>query len=487
MAGAGNQNQRSRRNIRREPPAADPTQLLGLLPGRRWFGSKDRALSSVEVVDEAVLDNGPPPLIATILSLAFEDGEEELYNVPLLVGASGSVRDGFEEAARLASLGTLLAHGTTLRGRAGNFRFAGPGLDPMSPPGSKSIRVVTAEQSNSSVVFDDAVILKLFRRLEVGPNPDLELSRFLTNEGFDGIPTHLGEIRYESDRELDLGIAQEYIPRGLGGWHEVQVHVNALYDAALPLTKARAIMEATQDLASDILEQLERLGELTAELHIVLAREGLDPEIGAEPIDSSDLKEWTERARDSFDLVRRADAAALSGLEDDIDEIIDALVSIREPGAKTRIHGDYHLGQVMLGERGWLILDLEGEPARALQERRAKRSPLQDVAGMLRSFSYASIAALFDRGHPTSKEWGRLEPWAQAWEDLARERFLRAYVRTSHEGAFLPGDQESIAAMLGFFEVDKALYELNYERGHRPGWMRIPQAGIRQAIDRRRS
>jgi len=134
--------------------------------------------------------------------------------------------------------------------------------------------------------------------------------------------------------------------------------------------------------------------------------------------------------------------------------------------------------------RGWLILDFEGEPARSLEERRAKHSPLKDAAGMVRSFAYAATAALYERTSPGESEWNRLEPWARAWEEAARERFLSAYLRTSHEGEFLPSDRGAVSALLDFFEIDKALYEIGYELSHRPEWVHVPLHGISRALER---
>jgi maltose alpha-D-glucosyltransferase/alpha-amylase len=168
----------------------------------------------------------------------------------------------------------------------------------------------------------------------------------------------------------------------------------------------------------------------------------------------------------------------------EIESRIDLLEGLPDAGLKTRIHGDLHLGQVMRVPRGWLITDFEGEPARPLEERRAKHSPLKDTAGMVRSFAYAATAALFERGGPGEPEWTRLEPWARAWEEAARDRFLGAYLRTSHEGHFLPTDRDAINVLLHFFEIDKALYEIGYELSHRPEWVRVPVHGISRALER---
>lgn len=460
--------------------------LLEFFPSRRWFGAKRRALRSAEVVDHARLSDGPPPLVTAIVALTFEDGEQAIYHLTLLVEDEGFFRDAFEDAGRLAVLGPLMAHGSTVRGQRGNFRFGGAGLDPLAPPGGESVRTMGAEQSNSSLVLDDEVIVKLFRRLEPGDNPEIELTRLLTNEGFSGIAVHLGEIRYETEDQpdIDLAIAQSYITDGRDGWDETTARLRDLYDEAHEVPDSGELRSDIEGRVVELLDQLERLGDTTAELHVLLAREELSPEISAEPIDAGDLKMWAERARESLNRVRRDHPDVFAQLPAGTETIIDRVHSVEEPGAKTRVHGDLHLGQVMLTPRGWMILDFEGEPARSLEERRLKESPLRDVAGMLRSFSYAATAAAFERAEPGSEHWSLLEAWARAWEELARERFLRAYLRTSHEGAFLPPDDRSLAVMLNFYELEKALYELSYERGHRPDWVRIPLAGISQTIEK---
>ncbi|MEA2508637.1 MAG: maltose alpha-D-glucosyltransferase / alpha-amylase, partial [Actinomycetota bacterium] len=158
------------------------------------------------------------------------------------------------------------------------------------------------------------------------------------------------------------------------------------------------------------------------------------------------------------------------------------LVKVTRAGFKTRVHGDYHLGQVLSSTRGWMIIDFEGEPARSLDERREKQSPLRDVAGMLRSLSYAASVSMIERTSFGTDEWNRLQPWADVWEDLARGRFLTAYLRRSHEGKFLPPNRSDLKAMLDAFEIDKALYEIGYERGNRPDWVKIPLHGLARIL-----
>jgi maltose alpha-D-glucosyltransferase / alpha-amylase len=210
-----------------------------------------------------------------------------------------------------------------------------------------------------------------------------------------------------------------------------------------------------------------------------------NPEIGRESATTQDLSGAAIHARyqlQSLDLER---VPALSPeIVRSINQRFKTLEKLGDPGSKTRIHGDYHLGQTLLGPRGWLILDFEGEPLRSLAERRSFQSPLRDVAGMLRSFSYAAYAALLERAEVDSDRWNQLEPWAAAFEELARNYFLQAYLRTSHEGDLLPHDREELGVLLDFFEIDKALYEIGYELGHRPDWVHIPARGIVDVIRR---
>ena len=469
--------------------------LIEFLPQQRWFGSKARTLESIVVRDHAVLEDGATggeSLVLALLDVTFTDGIEAIYQMPLLVSEKGDVRDAMEDVGRLSVFGRALARGETYKGDHGAFRFGGPGLDPLAPPGHGSVRAMGAEQSNSSIVMDDAVILKLIRRVEEGDNPELELNRFLTNEGFEFIPAQVGEIFYEEDRpegegaNIDLGIAQQFIGDATEGWSEALKHISALYDGISGVEDESTKRQYVETMASTLLEELAALGEVTAGLHILFGRgQEHDPEIARESAAPLDLSDWSMHARHALDALPKE---RVPGLTDEIIDAVDKRLSgieeLGDPGSKTRIHGDYHLGQTLLGPRGWLILDFEGEPLRSLEERRSLQSPLRDVAGMLRSFSYATYSALYERAEPESDRWTQLEPWAATFEGLAREYFLQAYLRASHEADLLPRDRDDLQLLLDFFELDKALYEVNYEIGHRPDWIRIPLRGIIDVIDR---
>ncbi|HWC14723.1 MAG TPA: hypothetical protein VG929_09015 [Actinomycetota bacterium] len=460
----------------------DTEGLRGYLSGQRWFGYKGEDAGDIELVDEVILSDGPPAFVLTIVSI--EVGGRTLhYQLPLLVEADGSPRDATADPDRLKLLGELMAHGDSIKGVNGVFHFGGPGLDPLAPPpGSDSVRIMGAEQSNTSIVLDQ-VILKFFRRLEIGINPDLELNRRLTSEGFENVPAQVGEITYETtlegdDAEIDLGIAQQFLTDGIDAWEYVLERLNALYDEVDPADAAEDQRFLVDERAGDLLNAIGELGDVIASMHVSLSRGDTDHEFAPEPMTPDDVDELADAIAASSER-----SGIVRDLRDRILERTHRLRELEDIGAKTRVHGDLHLGQVLTTPRGWMILDFEGEPLRSLEERRAKRSPLKDVAGMLRSFNYASVAALFARAEPASDEWARLEPWARCWEAIARERFLAGYLTRAHEGRFLPHDRDSFGALLDALELEKALYELAYEEGHRPDWVRIPLYGIKRTLE----
>ena len=467
----------------------DSDKLLGLMTGRRWFGGDHRGPQSARVLDHVVAEEGSPDLILALTEVTFADGSTDMYHLALLRYEDGGVADAVDDVDRLRRLGWLLAHGNSLKGEHGTFHFAGPGLDPMAPPGQQTARAIGSEQSNTSLVLDDDVIVKIFRRVEAGSNPDLELTRTLTNAGFEHIPAQVGEMYYEGTiadepLEVDLAIAQRFVTGATDGWEGLQRRVRELYDQVHDEDAREDTRFLTEQRASGTLDALEKLGDAIASMHIFLSHEEEGLDLTPDPIDPVDLKEWVVGASQSLRQLIDEGVTELAELEEPINNRLEAVLAVEDAGSAIRVHGDLHMGQVLSTSRGWLILDFEGEPARSLEERRTKQSPLKDVAGMLRSFGYASVSVLFERSEVDSEEWKRLESWGDAWEELARDRFIAAYHAKSHEGRFLPADRESFFALLDFFELDKALYEVGYERAHRPEWMRIPLRGIERILQR---
>jgi predicted trehalose synthase len=399
---------------------------------QRWFASKAREVGGANVLRHVTL-SADPPLHLEIVELRFSAGTHELYQ--LLPGAPGAVE----------ALGDLFGREAVADG----VSFHG-GLAP-----SGHIRAMGAEQSNTSIVFGEEQVLKVFRRIEPGINPELEMLRFLSMREFENIATLTGWYEYSGElMQATLGILQEFIGEARDGW------------------------ELALDDPLGILRRIPELGAATGRMHTVLASDSTDaafapeePSAEALALLTATIDEQIERA--FLDLP--GDNPALEPILGRGEEIRDRLQLMSHVGVGGRLirhHGDYHLGQTMLRDAGWVILDFEGEPARSLLDRRRKRSPLRDVAGMLRSFAYAASAFELLRGTPAP----------EGWEEKARGAFLDAYFEAV-DATLLPAGQAAISKLLAIFELEKAVYELRYELNNRPDWVPIPVAGIRRLLD----
>jgi maltokinase len=399
--------------------------------GQRWFASKSREVASVNVLAKVQLSESPA-LGLELVETRFQAGTHELYQ--LLPGDEGALR----------VIAGMLGSETSVDG----VSFHG-GLEPTG-----EIRPMGAEQSNSSIVFGEQQVLKVFRRIEPGVNPELEMLRFLSSRGFANIATLTGWYDYSGElMQATLGIMQEFIGEARDGW------------------------ELALDDPAGVLARIPDLGAATGEMHSVLASDTTDsafcpeePSAEALSLLTATIDEQIERA--FLDLPR--DNPALEPILGRGEEVRDRLQLMSHVGVGGRLirhHGDYHLGQTMLRDAGWVILDFEGEPARSLLERRRKRSPLRDVAGMLRSFAYAASASELLRGVPAP----------EGWEDAARTAFLEAYMETV-EPSLLPAGRPATEKLLAIFELEKAVYELRYELNNRPDWVPIPVAGIARLL-----
>ncbi len=328
---------------------------------------------------------------------------------------------------------------------------------------AERVRPVSAEQSNTSLVYDDRIILKVFRRLAEGANPDVDVTTALAAAGFAHVARPVASWRVEG---VDLAFAQQFLAGGSEGW-------------ALALTSLRDFYNGDNDdpaeAGGDFAGEARRLGSMTARMHLAMAEA-----FGIE-------RAWL--AEGAFgelidDVARRLDAATSilgNDLAGDAASLLDRLRAVPDPGPALRVHGDYHLGQVMRTDTGWYVLDFEGEPARPVSERVAPASPAKDVSGMLRSFHYASRHALREVG---DGERDALKVRARAWEDHNRAAFVEGYRSVAGIEQLLSGDAGVIVAT---YELDKALYELDYERAYRPDWIDIPSEALRRLLAESRS
>jgi maltokinase len=316
-------------------------------------------------------------------------------------------------------------------------------------------RLLGADQSNTSVVFDERLMMKLFRRIESGPNPDVEVTRALAAHGFDAVPRPVGAWEGGGGH---LAVVTEFLAGGADGFQLALTSLRDLYDLRC----------APDEAGGDFGPDAWRLGAITAQMHLALATafdtSAADPAAWAADMDA-------QLARAPHDGV---DAAAVRA-------VYDALRAA-EAGTAIRVHGDFHLGQVMRTDRGWHVLDFEGEPARPLAERRRPSSALRDVAGMLRSFHYAAEVGLRDHAPEVDDA---IRALACDWERHNRDRFLEGYFGTGGVDAVLPATDAARAAVLDAFELDKAIYEMGYEASHRPEWVGIPLSAVQRILEDR--
>jgi len=511
--------------------------LPAFLPKQRWFGAKTRQIESVSVVDWADLEPAKSALV--LLEVRYASGDPERYFVPLSLtfgdaasalrqifpnavvlpvlspeGISGVVHDAvFDDAASSKILSVIeesrelvTKHGVIRGVPAPAFDSArGDRAEPLPP------RRSTAEQSNTSILYGSKLILKLFRRLQSGPNMDCEIGEYLTNVvHFTGVPPFAGSIEYSShDGEPStLAMLQGLVQNAGDAWRwtdeELQRYYETCASRAFPeeLAQQRAssggasaeqeISQAARDLVGIYLESAAGLGRATANMHLALAAPTTDPRFAPEPLTYQDIRHLLEDLRGKMAKVFEILRDGIAKLPDEFVDRAAFIMSRRRRmldrfqdlekedivAQRTRIHGDYHLGQVLRVRTDFVILDFEGEPARPLVERRAKQSPLKDVAGMLRSFSYAAYSALLNYTARHPEDFDKLEPWAWLWQRATTSEFLRAYIETAGDAPFLPRGGESFQKLLDAYILDKALYELLYELDNRPTWVGIPLIGI---------
>ncbi|MDQ1902269.1 putative maltokinase [Paracoccus sp. WLY502] len=464
------------------------------LPLQRWFAGKDKAIGAVAMTPLGDLAQGEHELVSVNVTVGDED---QSYLLPISVRwgdeHSGAPKTSYalarirhaDRAGTLIDgayderLPQLLLDGLKENRLDGPLRFEGTdALRQIEQPGDP--RQLGAEQSNLSIAFGDRIILKLYRRLREGEQPDVEVAKFLTEvAGFDHTPRFLGQVVHGS---TTLAAAFAFVANQGDAWSGI---VDALQQEASAgeAQSGTAVFDFPLSLGSI-------LGRRTAELHKALATETEDPAFATKDLTSDQLGKWAEDARAEAEaLIARLEQAQLP---DTVAPLVQSLLAQRQallsrlravadlaPGCKlSRIHGDYHLGQVLLAQDDVVIIDFEGEPARTLAERREKSSPLRDVAGMLRSFDYAAMTVI---ARHDNVEGGRdrIETWRQS---VMRD-FLDAYRRHSEGAANLPSDEGSRETLLDFFLLHKAIYEAGYELSNRPAWIGIPLKGILDLLE----
>lgn len=518
--------------------------LLGYIRQQRWFRSKARRIWLSEIQDIITIPYGTSAASFILTQIEYSEGEPETYLLPitfapanqaepiinatpqcliarLKLKAKGGEKDWviydalFDKDFRQALLETIVRR-RHFKGTRGEFitsstrsfyRLRAPFAEPLAST------IMEGEQTNTSIAYSNKLILKIFRRLEGGTSIELEMGRFLTEkELFPNAPPLAGALEYQIQKKgepITLGILHGYVPNEGDAWKYTLDSLGRYFEQVLarpgvnaPLPSTDSILDLSRQSLPAISEETigpylasaRLLGQRTAELHLTLASATDDPDFAPEPFSTSyqrslyhslrafdtqvlqSLRQYLKQLPDDV----KADAQKVLALEDAIIRRLQNITERKLTGMRIHCHGDYHLGQVLHTGKDFFITDFEGEPARHLGERRIKRSPLRDVASMIRSFHYAAYVALRGRASTVLRpeDLPVLEQWAQAWYLWVSATFLKSYLELMADTPVLPKDREDVKTILETYILDKAIYEVKYELNNRPGWVAIPLRSI---------
>jgi maltose alpha-D-glucosyltransferase / alpha-amylase len=516
--------------------------LATALPTRRWFGGKAVAVKSVSILDAVPIGLEGARVYLTLARVEPVRGEAAVYALPLrfcagdqasearrheqsviaeveLVASNGTVTPGvITDAAEHPDFATALLEGIARHrewaGRSGMLATVRTRTFKTLQEDTADAVPLHADQSNTSVRVGSRLFLKVFRRLSEGVNPELEMGRFLTERTrYAHIAPLAGALEYRAKRREPMSIAvlQGYVPNEGNAWTYTvdqvvqyldRAHVRSELAAMVPVPPESLLALTGSDpppvvseMCGSYLELARLLGRRVAELHVALARDTDDPAFSPEPLGLlhqralyQSMRTLTARTLrllgerlDTLPAAAVPEASRLARLESQVLEACRGIVGHRLGGKRIRTHGDLHLAQVLRTGSDFVIVDFEGEPARSLGERRLKRSPLRDAAGILRSFDYAAHAALFsapERGMAHEGHLPRLERWVEFWRRWVSSAFLRAYLNELGGTDLLPTGRRDLEVLLSFMLLEKSVYELGYELNNRPTWVSIPVRGI---------
>jgi maltose alpha-D-glucosyltransferase/alpha-amylase len=521
------------------------TTLAEVLPNYlqrcRWFGGKARGIKVARVVEAIPMGLNGVTVYFTLVSISYIEGEAETYALPLAVAVgeqaervqkeqpqfmvahlerrdqSGILYEAVWEPSFSQTLLGSMARRRHFRGAAGELQAAPTRVfRPLRGPTGAALEgsLMKVEQTNTSISYGDRFVLKILRRVEEGVNLDLEIGRFLTEKTtFGHNPPVAGFLEYRRNRQepITLGILHGFVANQGDAWKYTLDALGHYFEAALAqpveriseLLPPKPLLAMTREeipplaleMIGPYLESARLLGQRTGELHLALASNSGDPNFEPEPFSTLYQRSIYQAMRNLtarvFQLLRarltrlpdnvRGEARKALGYEDAVFQRLHAVLECKITAMRIRIHGDYHLGQVLYTGKDFVIIDFEGEPARSLTERRLKRSPLRDVAGMLRSFHYAAHHAIFT---PLSRpeDLPAMEKWGYFWQLWVSASFLQSYLEVAGQAAFLPKNENDLQVLLDAYCLEKAIYELGYELNNRPEWVNLPIQGICQLL-----
>jgi maltose alpha-D-glucosyltransferase/alpha-amylase len=525
--------------------------LLNYLPRCRWFGAKAKTMRRARVSETVPLIEEESKACLALVDVEYGDAEAETYCLPLAAATGehaqevrahnpdrvvaelrsrgngevgGLLYDAVADHEVCFSLLELIERRRRLRGINGELMaFSTSAFRTLRGPREvlPLPRLLKVQQSNSSIVYGDSLIMKLFRRLDVGVNPDLEISRFLTEHAsFTHTPPVAGWLEYRSGRAepRTIAILQGFVANQGDAWDFTLRDLSLYFERATTMQDAKPVVpnrpltdllneekpeKEAQDVIGAYLDAARLLGHRTAELHLALTADAENPDFAPEPYSTLYQRSIYQSMRNLTGQVFRLLSSRRSKIlaeappevqgmaqaflthQDRILARFGAFLKCKLTVARIRGHGDLHLGQVLNTGKDFVIIDFEGEPARPLSERRRKHSALRDVAGMMRSFHYAAFGSLLDNlkaGTLHQSDYAALEPWAELWQRWTSWAYLKGYLETAGEAPFVPRDREELRVLLDAFLLEKAVYEVGYELNNRPDWMRIPIHGIEQIV-----
>ena len=515
--------------------------VISYLKNQRWFGGKARQIKSVQIRDVINLPVGAARAFLLVALVEFTGGDPEEYLLPLafaegpqlaqleqdsphLVLARVRVESPVREGLLYDAVGSedfchalleAIGRRRSFTGAEGELK-ASPGPTWRAAPlhDLKALKpsLLKAERNNTAVAFGDRFFLKLFRRLEPGPNPDLEMQTFLTEKKFPNIPPVAGCLKYQrgNGEELTMGVLTHFLSNAKDAWAftldalgRFLERVSTPSEGRLePIADGSVFALAEQDVPEPVaaiigtyMEAARLLGQRTGELHLALASDADDRDFAPEAFTPFYQRSLFQSMRNltvhSLYLLRRGmaripeavrpEAERVAGLEQEILRSLRAVHETRMTARRIRCHGDLHLGEILYTGKDFIFIDFEGDSTRPLGERRIKRSPLRDVASMIRSFDYISYAALFkqlEMGTIDEEHLPRLEAWVAFWHRWVSAAYLRAYLAVVGESDLLPRSKNEVRVLVNAHLLEKAVYEVDYEISNRPNWVKIPLRAI---------
>ncbi len=521
------------------------TVLPSYLPHRRWFRSKTKTIQAIKIDQYPNLLTETDVVYLLCVHVQYTDDTQEDYFLPIMLVTSsveigqylqhypqaiicvaqhqdkeGVIIDASYSAAFQKALFHLLQQEATLENKKGKLLFeAGSALVGYKLQESIQSKILGVEQTNSSIIYNDDFFLKIYRKLESGINSDLELVRFLSEKtDFKNAPQYGGGITFIQDgsEPVVVGLMQNKINNVGDAWNTMLAKVAGYYERVMAqevnrkpklIRKDRLyFMDVPVDMRNLIgrhtYQRVVQLAQRTAEMHLALAQESDDPAFTPHPFDRTQQqaisKNHIELMNNKLaDLAKRIpefssqialEAQMVLSYRDIIIHSLQTLANTAVEATQIRVHGDYHLGQVLDNGKDFYIIDFEGEPMRSIEERRVKSTPFKDVAGMIRSFHYAAYGQLYlNAKQYEPQQINTLEQWAAYWFHHISQFYLTAYLDRVEHQSFIPKNKESLALLLRTFILEKAIYELGYEMNARPDWLRIPLRGVLHEIEQSNS